>query len=184
MKYLTHIFFFITFLQFKINEYDNNDKILGKFLNIRNGRFLAEYYYATDENDNRPKKKKKAPTYAPNNIPQNGNTYAPNSIPQNGNIYSPNSIPQNGKTYPNLSNAQKTPPGFYPQPTQGHENNPHNLPAGFDFYKNAFIIKLRQNAQLIMGSSATVFFLIEDLGIRAMLFLIFASAALAYFTAL
>ncbi|CAD2083609.1 schizont membrane associated cytoadherence protein, putative [Plasmodium vinckei brucechwatti] len=196
MKYLTHIFFFITFLQFRINEYDNNDKALGKFLNIRNGRFLADYYYVTDENGNRPKKKKKvatyAPnvvpqngnTYAPNGVPQNGNTYAPNSIPQNGNIYAPNSIPQNGNIYPNISNTQKMPSGFYPHPTQGHQNNPHNLPVGFDFYKSAFIVKLRQNARLIMGSSATAFFLIQDLGIRAMLFLIFASAALAYFTSI
>ncbi|KEG00256.1 schizont membrane associated cytoadherence protein, putative [Plasmodium vinckei vinckei] len=160
MKYLAHLFFFITFLQFIINKYDNNDKALGKFLNIRNGRFLADYYYNSDEDHNQHQKKKKAPTYAPN------------------------TIPQNGTTFPNIRTTQNTASDYYPQPIQGHQKNTYDSPAGFDFYNSPFIVKLRHNAKLIMASSAVAFFLIEDIGIKAMLFLIFASAALAYFTSI
>ncbi|SCM18931.1 schizont membrane associated cytoadherence protein, putative [Plasmodium chabaudi adami] len=159
MKYLTHIFFFIALLQLRINKYDNNDQA-GRFLNIRNGRILADCHNETDENDNQSKKKKNQPTYAPTSIPPNRNSF------------------------PKIGNTNKTPTGFQPQPTQGQQKTPYNLPGGFDIYNSEFMIKLRQNAKLIMVSSASAFFLIEDLGVKAMLFLIFAAAALAYLTSI
>ncbi|SCM18951.1 schizont membrane associated cytoadherence protein, putative [Plasmodium chabaudi chabaudi] len=163
MKYLTHIFFFIALLQLRINKYDNNDQALGRFLNIRNGRILAASQNETDENENENQSKKKK---------NQQSTYAPTSIPPNRN------------SFPNMGNAKKTPTGFQPQPTQGQQKTPYNLPGGFDIYNSEFMIKLRQNAKLIMISSASAFFLIEDLGVKAMLFLIFAAAALAYLTSI
>ncbi|CXH79344.1 schizont membrane associated cytoadherence protein [Plasmodium berghei] len=160
MKYLTHIFFFIILFQFIVDKYDNNGKSLDKFLNIRNERFLVEYYDANIDqyNGNQSKKKKNIYTYESNGISQN------------------------------TTNTKNQSASFYAQPTHGqykyHRNNVYTPSEEFNFYNSTFMERLRHNSKIIMGSSAAIFFLVEDLGIRAVLFLIFSAAVLAYFTSI
>ncbi|CDU15851.1 schizont membrane associated cytoadherence protein, putative [Plasmodium yoelii] len=167
MKYLTHIFFFITLFQFIIDKYDNNGKSLDKFLNIRNGRFLVEYYYDpnTDQyNDNQSKKINKI------------------------HAYESNGISQNNTAFPNTSNTQNASPSCYALSARDkykyHHNNKYTTSEESNFYNSMFMKKLRRNSKILMGSSAAAFFLVDDLGIRAIIFLIFSAAALAYFTSI